>query len=288
MYIPKNLNDALEYLDKHAPDAIPLAGGTDLLIQIREGKVKPKVLVDLSGLKSELAYIKKVNGNIIIGALTTPNDLTKTFLHKDPKYLGFLDVYRRFASPILRSLATIGGNIGVAVSASDYLTLLLTLNAKVKLVSVEGERTVPLGELVVEKRTLAKDPNELIREIIFPELPENYSTAFMKLDRREIIITGYVTVAACLQLKDGKIADVRIAFDRVNKRIPSRARKTEEFLKGKEFSLEVIRQAYNEVLPTEMVRKSDFRASGEYRMDLSKVLMKRVLLKAKSRIEGGA
>ena len=288
MYIPKNLNDALEYLDRHAPDAIPLAGGTDLLIQIREGKIRPKVLVDLSGLKSELAYVKKVNGNIIIGALTTPNDLTKTFLHKDPKYLGFLDVYKRFASPILRSLATIGGNIGVAVSASDYLTLLLTLNAKVKLISVEGERTVPLEELVVEKRTLAKDPNELIREIIFPELPENYSTAFMKLDRREIIITGYITVATCLQLKDGKIADVRIAFDRVSKRIPGRARKTEEFLKGKEFSLEVLRQAYNEVLPTEMFRKSDFRASGEYRMDLSKVLMKRVLLKAKSRIEGGA
>lgn len=110
----------------------------------------------------------------------------------------------------------------------------------------------------------------------------------MKIDRREAIITGYVTVAVCLKIEDNKIADVRIAFDRVNKRIPGRARKTEKFLKGKEFSVDIIREAYNKVLPTEMVRKSDFRASGEYRLDLSKVLMKRTLLQAKSRIVEGA
>lgn len=243
--------------------------------------------MDLSGLKDKLSYVRKVNGNIAIGALTTPEDLAETFLHKDKKYLGFYDIYKKFASPILKPLATIGGNIGVAVSASDYLTFLLTLNAKVKLVSVEGERLVSLEELVVEKRTLAKDPNELIYEIIFPELPENYSTAFMKIDRREVIITGYITTAVCLKIEDNKIADVRIAFDRVNKRIPGRAKKTEEFLKGKEFSVDTIREAYNKVLPAEIVRKSDFRASGEYRLDLSKVLMKRTLLQAKSRIVEG-
>ncbi len=243
--------------------------------------------MDLSGLKDKLSYVRKVNDNIAIGALTTPEDLAETFLHKDKKYLGFYDIYKKFASPILKPLATIGGNIGVAVSASDYLTFLLTLNAKVKLVSVEGERLVSLEELVVEKRTLAKDPNELIYEIIFPELPENYSTAFMKIDRREVIVTGYITTAVCLKIENNKIADVRIAFDRVNKRIPSRAKKTEEFLKGKEFSVDIIREAYNKVLPAEMVRKSDFRASGEYRLDLSKVLMKRTLLQAKSRIVEG-
>lgn len=288
VYLPKDLSDALEYLDKNAPDAVPLAGGTDILIQIREGKLRPKVLVDLSGLKDKLSYVKKENGNIIIGALATVEDLAGTFLHKDPRYLGFLDVYKKFASPILKSIATIGGNIGVAVSASDYITLLLVFNAKIKLVSVKGERTVPLSELIVEKRTLTKQPNEIIYEIIFPETSQNSSTAFMKFDRREMIITGYVTTATYLQLSDGVIEDVRIAFDRVSKRFPERARKTEEFLKGKEFSIETIRQAYNEILPKEMVRKSDYRASAEYRLDMSKVMMKRALLKSKSRIEGGA
>jgi len=287
VYIPKDLDDALEYLDKNAPDAIPIAGGTDVLIQIREGKLKPKVLVDLSGLKSQLSYVKRVNGKIAIGALTSVAELDESFLVKDKRYLGFADVSAKFASPILKPLATIGGNIGVAVSASDYVTLLHVLNAQVKLVSVKGERVVPLEKLVVEKRTLAKEPNEIIYEVLFDELLENSSTAFMKFDRREMIITGYVTCATYLQLKNNVIEDVRIAFDRVTRRIPGRAKKTEDFLKGKEFSLDVIRQAYNEVLPTEMKRKSDFRASAEYRLDMSKVMMKRALLKAKSRIEGG-
>ncbi len=288
MYIPKDINDALEYLDKHAPDALPIAGGTDILIQIREGRIRPKVLVDLSGFRDELSYVKRVNGKIVIGALASVSDLDETFLIKDKRYLGFADVSAKFASPVLKALATIGGNIGVAVSASDYVTLLHVLEAQVKLVSVKGERIVPLEKLIVEKRTLAKEPNELIYEIIFNESPENSSTAFMKFDRREMIITGYVTCATYLQLENGVIRDVRIAFDRVSGRIPGRARKTEEFLKGKEFSLDVIKQAYNEVLPMEMKRKSDYRASAEYRLDMSKVMMKRALLKAKSRIEGGA
>ena len=287
MYIPKDLDDALEYLDKNAPDSIPIAGGTDVLIQIREGKLKPKVLVDLSGLKSQLSYVKRFNGKIAIGALTSVAELDESFLVKDRRYLGFADVSAKFASPILKALATIGGNIGVAVSASDYVTLLHVLNAQVKLVSVKGERVIPLEKLIVDKRTLAKEPNEIIYEVLFNELPENSSTAFMKFDRREMIIIGYVTCATYLQLENNVIEDARLAFDRVAGRVPGRARKTEDFLKGKEFSLEVIRQAYNEVLPEEMKRKSDFRASAEYRLDMSKVMMKRALLKAKSRIEGG-
>jgi len=287
VYIPKDLDDALEYLDKNAPDSIPIAGGTDVLIQIREGKLKPKVLVDLSGLKSQLSYVKRFNGKIAIGALTSVAELDESFLVKDRRYLGFADVSAKFASPILKALATIGGNIGVAVSASDYVTLLHVLNAQVKLVSVKGERVIPLEKLIVDKRTLAKEPNEIIYEVLFNELPENSSTAFMKFDRREMIIIGYVTCATYLQLENNVIEDARLAFDRVAGRVPGRARKTEDFLKGKEFSLEVIRQAYNEVLPEEMKRKSDFRASAEYRLDMSKVMMKRALLKAKSRIEGG-
>ena len=108
----------------------------------------------------------------------------------------------------------------------------------------------------------------------------------MKFDYREIIVTGIVTVAAYLRLKDNIIEDVRIAFDRVSRRIPDRALKTEEYLRGKEFTEEVIRTAYTEILPREMVRKSDFRASGEYRLHLSKVLMKRVLLLCKNRLSG--
>ena len=222
-----------------------------------------------------------------IGALVRVGDLENTLLFKEKKYSGFVDVFKKFANAHVRNLATIGGNIAVALSSSDFITLFKILDAKIKLESVKGSRWISIHDLIVDKRTLAKEPDEVITEIAFNDIPENSITAFLKFDYREIIITGIVTVAAYLKLKDNVIEDVRIAFDRVSRRIPDRVVKTEEYLKGKEFNMETLRTAYEEILPKEMVRKSDFRASAEYRLHLSKVLMKRALTLCRERLGGG-
>ncbi|WP_148677130.1 FAD binding domain-containing protein [Staphylothermus hellenicus] len=288
MYRPKSLEDALEFLDKHSGEAKPLAGGTELIILIRDRRIPiPKHLVDLNAIKRELSFVEKKDDGIHIGGGTTLYELSQTFLHKDKRFAGFVDVYKKFGTLALRFEATIAGNLVSATQYNDYITLLLVYDAKLRLVSANGERIVRLEDFLIDKRKVDLKPNELIYEIIFSEPPMNSSSSFIKFDRRELLIAGVVTGAAFLALEDNKIADVKISFDMVReKRIPGRARKSEEFLKGKEFSEEILEKVAEEVLPTEMERVTDWWTNAEYRMDMSKVVLKRNLLRAYKRIKG--
>ncbi|HDN75985.1 MAG TPA: hypothetical protein ENG05_02525 [Acidilobales archaeon] len=132
--------------------------------------------------------------------------------------------------------------------------------------------------------SLGSEPNEVITEVRFKELPDNSSTALMKFDRRKVHVMGYIVTAASMTLTDGKISKVAIAFDSMGKPYPGRAKMTEEALKGMEFSIDKISRVIDEVLPKEMSRITDYRATAEYRLYLSKVLLKRVLQKIKERI----
>ena len=262
-----------------------MAGGTDVLILARTNIIRLELVLDLWPLRDELSYVKRGNGYIWIGALTTIDELYNSFLSKDKRYLGFYDMYWQFATPYLRTIATVGGNIGTAHPLSDLAILLLTLDAEVKLSSVNGDRWVKLENLYLGKRKLDRKSNELITEVRFKETPGNSGTALLKLDRRLGHAMGYVVTAAYMALNGDTISDVRIAFDSTGKPYPGRAYKTEEFLRGKRLSDEVIRESYR-VLESEMRRISDYRAPAEYRIDLSKVLMKRCLYLIKSRIMG--
>ncbi|MEZ0393615.1 MAG: FAD binding domain-containing protein [Desulfurococcaceae archaeon] len=287
LYKPKNLPDALEFLDKNAPDVMPIAGGTDLMVWLRDGVVKPKYLLDLAPLKRELSYVKREGGLVRIGATTTVWELSKTFLHQDVRYAGFVDLWKKFATLALRFEATIGGNIMTATQYNDYITLLHVFDANVKLASVNGTREVAIRDFVLDRRKTALRPNELLVEISFKE-PNGGSSSFFKFDRREILIAGIVTSAAYLRVVDGKIDDVRVSFDMVKgKRVPARATEVESFLRGKQFSEDVVSAAAEEVLTKEMERLSDWWTTAEYRLEMSKVALKRNLARAYSRVMSG-
>jgi len=257
------------------------------MVLIRDDVVRPKAVLDLWPLRKELAFIKREGGWVKIGALATIEEICSSFLVRDCRYAGFSDMCSHFATPYIRSLATIGGNIGAAHPLSDATILLLTLDSEVKLVSIRGERWVKLDKLFLGKRRLAKDSSELITEVRFKEVPEKSSTALLKFDRRWGHSMGYVVAAAYAQIKDNVVREIRIAFDSMGRPFPERAKKTEEFLRGRRLSEDVIEGACTEVLPKEMKRISDYRASAEYRLELSKVLLRRALLRIKSRIRGG-
>ncbi len=286
VYIPKDVSDALNALSQRK-DLIPMGGGSDLLVLIRSGIVKVNTVLDLWPLRKELAYIKRENGTVRIGALTTVSELCESDLIRDVRYAGLVDVCKKFSTPFIRNVATVGGNVGAAHPLSDIALMLLVLNGKVKLLSKNGERVVDITKFFKGKRQTVRNHDEIIAEVSFTETPPNSSTAFMKFDRRWGHAMGYILVGAYMQLRDNMIEDVRIAFDSMGNPYPERAWKTEEFLKGKEFSDDLIKQALNDVLPKEMKRITDYRASAEYRLDLSKVLLRRALLKIKSRIKGG-
>lgn len=286
VYIPKDVSDALSVLSQRK-DLIPMGGGSDLLVLIKSGIVKANTILDLWPLRKELAYIKRENDVIRIGALTTISELCESDLIKDVRYAGLADVCKKFSTPFIRNIATVGGNVGAAHPLSDIALMLLVLNGKVKLLSKNGERVVDIMKFFKGKRQTVRSPDEIIAEVSFAETPPTSSTAFIKFDRRWGHAMGYVLVGAYMQLRDNVIEDVRIAFDSMGNPYPERAWRTEEFLRGKEFSDELIKQALNDVLPKEMKRISDYRASAEYRLELSKVLLRRALLKIRLRIKGG-
>lgn len=288
IYKPKNLSDALEFLDKNAPDVKPIAGGTELLLLIRDKKIKPpKYLLDLNPLKKTLSYVKVEGGLVKIGALTSIYDLSQSVLHSDKRYAGFVDVWEKFGTMALRFEATIGGNLNAATQYSDYITLLLAFDANVKLESVRGVRELKLSEYIVDKRKTALNPNELLVEVSFKEPPAESSSSFIKFDRRELLIAGIVTEATYLHLENEVIKDVRVVFDMVSgRKIPARAVKTEEFLRGKRFSSEVLEEAAEKILPSEMTRVTDWWTTAEYRLEMSKASLKRGLKLAYERIRG--
>jgi CO/xanthine dehydrogenase FAD-binding subunit len=144
---PLTLKEASETLYEIGEGALPLAGGTDLMIMIRERKVKPRVLVDLWRLRPELSYVKRGGGVVRIGALTTVEEICSAPELKDVRYAGFAGLCHWFATPYIRSMATIGGNLGVCHSFSDFIPLTLVLDAEVVLHGVKGERTVPVRGL---------------------------------------------------------------------------------------------------------------------------------------------
>lgn len=289
MIRPSSLYEALKFLHEHAPDARPIAGGTEILILMRDKKIKPpRYLVDLSKLRDKLSHVRRENGYVKIGALTTIWDLSQSFLHQDIRYAGFRDVWSKFGTMVLRFSATIGGNIATATDYSDYIVLLLSYNASVRLESANGSRIVQLEDLLIDRRVLAMNPDELITEVIFPEAPFNSSSCFMKFDRREVLIAGLANGCTYLQLDQEKIADIRVSFDMIKeKRIPRRARELENYLRGRVLTAELIEKTAEELIPKTIEKFTDWWATSEYRLEMTKITFKRTLLKAKKRIEEG-
>lgn len=286
VYIPRDLRDALEALRIYGEEMLPIGGGTDLLVLYRQGLVKFKMLLDLWPLRSNLSYVKLEGGLVRLGALTTVEELESSELLKDKRFAGLKDACRTFATTFIRSLATVGGNVGVAHPLSDIAITLLTYDASVRLRSLDGERVIPLKNFYLDKRKTVKKPEELITEVFFSEPPSNASSVFAKLDRRVGHGMGYVAVGVYAELDNRLVKEVRIAFDSIGRPFPERALRTEDSLRGKELSEDNINRAIYEVLPKEMSRINDYRASAEYRIYLSQVLLKRALLEVGRRIGG--
>jgi CO/xanthine dehydrogenase FAD-binding subunit len=276
MYVPENLTDLLEYLDSHQQGVQLIANGSDLITRIRRREVAAEVIVDLSGLE-EFNYIQRDGDTIRIGALTTITDLASSPV-LDWRYAAFQDSAAKFGGPAIRNVATVGGNICAASSSEDLLPILLVLDAKVRLRNKYGERVVPLGVFLRGKRRVDLKANEILTETVFQEIGEDSICAFEKIGMRNSLIIAFVSAAVYLRLdkKTRIVEEVRVAFNRVAGKVPERARKTEEELRGRVLTSQVVEDTCS-VLRSEMRLSSDFRVSGEYRSDVACVLFKRAL-----------
>lgn len=267
------------------PGAVPLAGGTDLLIHIRAGVKSPRHLVDLSGLG--LSYVCQDNGLVKIGAMTTFQEILESdIVRRDLACLA--ESAAEIGAVQTRNMATVGGNICSAVPSADSAPPLLVLDAQVKLAGCQGERVLPLNRFFSGPKKNVLQPGEFLVEIQVPVPPARTGTRFLKIGRRKAMTLAVVNAAARVSLAaDARgIENVRIAMGAVAP-VPMRAEKAEGILRGREPSEASFERAA-ELAAEEIAPIGDLRASAAYRRQVTQVLVKRSLIQAWQRAEESA
>ncbi|MFX4261848.1 FAD binding domain-containing protein [Pelotomaculum propionicicum] len=274
-YAPDSIAEACQMLSQYGNRAKVIAGGTDLLCKMKEGILKPEVLISLKNL--EMRKIEYVPGKgVVVGARSTHNDLVNSEVMNE-KYLSVSEAAHQMAANQVRNAGTVGGNLSNAVPSADLPPIFIALNATVKIVGLNGERTLPVEELFTGpgKTVLAQD--EIITEIVIPDQKMTGST-YIKFGLRGAGALAVVGVAVAIEVENNVIKDARVSLGAVAA-TPVRAKKTEDFLKGKEVTDELLAEA-GVIASGECTPISDIRASAEYRTDLVRVFTKRALRKA--------
>ena len=269
-----SLDEALELVER-LDDYRLLAGGTDLIIDMKIGRAKPKNVVDISRI-SDLKFIKDEGDYVRIGSLVTLQELVES-----PIIRGKTPVLSMAANEMaswqIRNMATVGGNLCNASPAADAAPPLMVLNAKLVLASKKGEREIPITQFFKGPRKTELRKDELLKEIIIP-YEKGSGQYYIKLGRRNAFTLSVVSVAALVKVGNNRFSDVRIALNSVAP-TPVRSRSVEEALKNKEVTYEAIEEASKEVLK-DISPISDVRASAEYRREMSVALTKDTLIGA--------
>lgn len=264
---PSSLDEALQVLGDE-PDAVVVAGCTDwgVDVNLRGRRAALTIAVELL---PELRSLTFGDDAIEIGAALSLSEIE----HRLDGRVPLLDeLFPQFASPLIRNRATIGGNLGTASPIGDTTPALLALDARVVLVSADGEREVELAEYFTGYRQTLRHPDELIRAVRIP-LPLAQLTAFHKIAKRRYDDISSVAVGFALDLDDGVVVSARIGLGGVAA-TPLRARATEAALVGRPWDLETVRDVAS-VLGSEGTPMSDHRASAQYRA----VMLNTALLK---------
>lgn len=282
LHEPHSLAGALKLLRKFEETRI-LAGGTDLLVDTKEGLLETKHLISLQKIK-ELKGITKNNDHIRIGALVTPNELA---LHPliQTNVPALCEAARSMASFQIRSMATIGGNIVSAVPSADLPPSLIAAETSVSLSCSEGTRKVALLEFFRGPRVCVCREEEILTEILIPLPKDSTGISYKKVMLRNANALAVASVAAKITLKSGKIQTAAIVLGAVAP-TPLLAVKASRLLEGKAPSESLFHEAAL-VAKDESSPISDIRGSVWYRKQIVEVLTRRALQEAQARAQYG-
>lgn len=278
---PTSLAEAVSLLQAN-PDAKILAGGHSLVPLMRFRLAAPALLVDLNRL-SDLAYIREDGDWLKIGAMTRETDLDNSALVRE-RYPLLHDTTRMVADPLVRNLATLGGNLAHADPANDHPAAMLAYEAQVVAVGPGGERVIPCTEFFVDLFTTSLAPDEILTEVRIPAPAAGSGGAYEKLERK---VGDFATAAVAVQLTlaGGQIASAGIGLTNVGP-VPIKATAAEAALVGQAPDDAALRQAA--ALAAEAAQPSaDPRGSVEYKRSLVKTLALRALRRAVARAQGG-
>jgi CO/xanthine dehydrogenase FAD-binding subunit len=268
---PATLPEALTWLSA-APGLSPLAGGTNLVVDMRSGRHVPEGVVNINHL-TDLKGIQLEGNCLILGSTITIADLLK-----DARVVQYAPALHQaaavFANPLIRNRATLGGNLVDASPAADMAPPLLVLNAEVELLSQSGLRIIPLKDFFAGVRKTILQPGELLTRVRF-SIPKGAST-FYKIGLRKADAISVVSAAVYLECTSQNICqELRIALGSVAPR-PIRVEEAETFLKGCLLTPENI-QLTGKLAAKATSPISDVRSSAEYRHRMAEVVVSRLL-----------
>lgn len=304
---PSSIEEAMELLRQHSERAMLIAGGTDVMVGIRQRRLSPQLLISLKGVKG-FDYIEPYRDGLRIGALATHRQIGESGLVRE-RFSALADAVDRIGSPQIRNVATMGGNIANGLPSADTACPLLVFDTQLRIRGLSGESNLPLGEFYLGPGKTTLQHDEMLLEFIVPPLPPESASAYWKHGRRQAMEIAMLGIAMMLAVEVADASTLRDAFTRnapldelfdcldrseiycrearialgVAAPTPMRAKSAEEFLKGKRLTTQNLLETGLTASKEVLVRDS-MRGTAWYRRKMVEVSPRRLALRCLERI----
>jgi carbon-monoxide dehydrogenase medium subunit len=278
---PATLQDAVALLGRLGAEAKVLAGGQSLIPLMKLRLASPRHVVDLNRIPGLGAIVER-DGALVIGALVRESELEGSDVVRR-RFPILADACQVIADPVVRNLATVGGNLAHGDPANDHPAAMLALEAEVVAVGPHGTRRVPVAGFFTGPLATALGPGEILTEIRVPLPPPRTGGAYLKMERK---VGDFATAGVGIQLTlgaDGAVARAGIGLTNVGA-TPIKAQRAEGLLRGRRADDAAIREAAR-AAADESDPAADLRGSVEYKRDLVRVLTARALRRALERAD---
>ncbi len=279
----ESVSNAIELL-KANPDSRLIAGGTDVLIRLRDGKAGYEHLVDIHDLEELKQCHINEDGRLIIGPGTTFTNLIESDIIRQNIPI-LAEAAATVGGPQIRNVATIGGNICNGVTSADSASSLFALNALLIIEGVKGKRQVPISDFYKGPGKVDLKQGEILTSIrIIPDNYQDYSGHYHKYAMRNAMDIATIGCAAVCKIKDDHLEDLRLAYG-VAAPVPIRCNKTEAMATGKKLT-EKLLMDISATVKQDVTPRTSWRASKEFRLQIISELARRVVKKAVEKAGG--
>ena len=279
---PKSMGDVIDLLDSYGTKAMVIAGGTDLVVKMKLGNCEPEHIVSLRSVPG-MKEIKDNGGELRIGAMVRHREIGRSELIRE-RFSLLADAADKLGSVQVRNLATIGGNICNAAPCADTAGPLVALDATLLVEGPNGERSISIKDFFLGPGETALAANEVLKEIIVPELPAGACSHYIKYTRRKAMDLPLLGMAMVLVPDaSGKVCkEARIGLT-LCAPVPFRTTETEKYLAGKTFSEAVWKEA-GDLAVAESNPRTSFRTTAGYRKKIICALLPRAANEALRRL----
>jgi len=279
-FAPTSIEEAVNLLNKKGETSRVVAGGTDLLIKMRHGLLKPRTLIGLKKIEALNGISYNRQQGLIIGAMSLLSDVANhPVIRKN--YPAVAYAASNTANVQIRNMGTVAGNLCNAAPSAENAPVLIAMDAQVTLVGPDGERSIPLDHFFKGPGLTVMSPDEIMTSIRVPTPPPKSGTSYQHISARGKVDISAVGIGVLVTIDNNKCTRARIVMGAVAP-VPMHATKAEKLLEGKKLTEKLMEQA-GALASKEAKPISDVRASADYRKKMVTVLTKRALAEARKR-----